>query len=603
MSCSPRLPRIDGYAPIRDYALIGDGRTAALVARDGSIDWLCLPDLDSPSVFAALLDAEHGGAFRLAPIEPYQVDRRYLPGTNVLETTLRTAGGAVRITDAMSLPDSGPTSAREIARRIEGLTGSVRLAWRVEPRFGYGTWRTRVTQRDGVAIAGARADTLALLAWDAGTPRCAAGAIAGVFECHAGTRALLALVAAHGRPLVMPRREQVETRLDATVAYWAAWSASLRYAGAWKGAVVRSALALKLLIYAPSGAIAAAATTSLPEHIGGERNWDYRYCWLRDSSFTLDALLQLGCLHETHAFFSWFTRATRSAAPSPAVVYGLDGRTRLPERMLPLSGYRDSRPVRTGNAAARQVQLGIYGDVLDTAWRYATAGGRIGRDTGRELAAIADRVATIWATPDRGIWEVRSAPRHFTHSKAMCWVALDRAVRLAHAGHIPARHRGRWEVQARAIRAFVDARCWSDRVGSYVRAGDDEDLDASLLLLAIMRYHRPAEPRMAATIEAVRRALGEGPFLRRYTAADGLAGREGAFLCCSFWLAHALALAGRRDDAVALMDTLVGLANDVGLYAEELDPATGDFLGNFPQALVHLALIGAAGALGVKHGS
>ncbi len=603
MSGSLPLARHGGYASIRDYALIGDGRTVALVARDGAVDWLCLPDLDSPSVFAALLDPGRGGAFRLEPTEPYGVARRYRPGTNVLETTFTTARGAVRITDAMTLPGAGLAPSRELARRIEGLAGTVPLAWRVEPRFGYGAWRTRIAPRGGVAIAAARGEAFAVRAWDAGAPRREADAIAGAFECRAGARALLALATAHADPLVLPPRAAVEARLDRTAAFWTGWAAGLSAAGPWKAAVVRSALVLKLLIHAPSGAIAAAATTSLPEHVGGERNWDYRYCWLRDSAFTLDALLRLGCRAETHSFFWWFMHATRQTTPRLSVVYRLDGGGRLPERTLALAGYRGSRPVRTGNAAVDQTQLDIYGDVLDTAWRYAEAGGRIDADTGGELAAVADLVATLWPTADRGIWEVRSAPRHFTHSKAMCWVALDRARRLADAGHLPARHRARWVEQARAIRAFVDARCWSARLGSYVRAAGEETLDASLLLLAVMGYHAGAEPRMRATVDAVRRALGQGPLLRRYDADDGLAGPEGVFLCCSFWLVHALALAGRRDEAAELMDALVALANDVGLYAEEVDPTSGAFLGNFPQALVHLALIGAAGALAAEPGS
>jgi GH15 family glucan-1,4-alpha-glucosidase len=432
---SPR--RRDGYAPIEDYAAIGDGRTVALVARDGGIDWLCLPDLDSPSVFAALLDPRRGGAFTVAPETSYDVTRRYLPGTNVLETTFTTADGVVRVTDAMTLPDGALPPFRELARRIEGLAGRVPMRWQ-------------------------------------------------------------------------------------------------------------------------------------------------------------EALLQLGSRDEAHAFFWWFMHATRLTRPRLRVLYRLDGGIGDAERALPLAGYRGSRPVRVGNDAATQEQLDIYGDLFDTVWVYSERGGTIDRETGRELAAVADLVCEIWRRPDRGIWEVRMEPKHFTHSKAMCWVALDRAQRLAARGQLPAGGRARWAEEAQAIRDFIESRCWSERLGSYVRFAGAEELDASLLLMAIERYHEPRDPRMLGTIEAVQKHLGAGPLLYRYTGADGLASGEGGFLCCSFWLVEALALAGRRDEAARLMETLLALANDVGLYAEEVDPATGEFLGNFPQGLVHLALVSAA---------
>lgn len=585
------------YAPLRDYAAIGDGRTVALVARNGSIDWLCLPDLDSPSVFAAVLDAERGGRFTLHPPGPHEAQRRYLPDTNVLETIFTTATGVVRVTDALTLPGAGLGPLREVVRRVEGLAGRVPLHWRVDPRFGYGSAPVRVEMREPYPVATSGSDALALCAWDAGRVGRDGTGVGADFEVREGGRSTIALVAAHAEPLVLPARAQTEARLDATVQFWRRWASQLTYDGPWRDAVVRSALALKLLVFAPSGAIAAAPTTSLPEAIGGERNWDYRYSWIRDSSFTLDALLQLGRHAEARSYFWWFMHATRLTLPRLRALYRLDGGAQATERMLPLDGYRGSRPVRIGNGAAGQLQLDAYGELLDAAFVYVREGYRLDRDTARDLARLADFVGARWREPDAGIWEVRTTPRHHTQSKAMCWVALDRARRLAELGQVPARHAARWSAEAEAVRRFVDGHCWSARKGSYVWYAGGEELDASLLLLAIMRYDAPDSPRLRGTLEAVRRELGSGPLLQRYTGDDGLAGGEGAFVCCAFWLAEALAIAGRRQEAGKLMDDLVRLANDVGLYAEEIEPRTGDFLGNFPQGLVHLALVSAAVAM------
>jgi GH15 family glucan-1,4-alpha-glucosidase len=574
--------------------VIGDGRTAALVARDGGIDWLCLPNLDSPSVFAALLDADRGGRFELCPDVPFEVQRRYVPGTNVLETTFSTASGIVRVTDAMTLPGLGLAPIRELARRIEGLAGRVPMRWRVEPRFGYASAATRFASRGAMAVALSGGDAVAICAWDAGRPTSEKGAIAGRFDIAEGGRAMLAMVSAHGEPLVFPPRRDVEARLDSTTAFWRDWSAHLRYVGPWRDAVVRSALALKLLVFAPSGAIAAATTTSLPEGVGGERNWDYRYCWIRDSSFTLEALLQLGCHAEATSFFWWFMHATQLTLPRLQVFYRLDGGAYAPERTLPLDGYRRSRPVRIGNGAAGQLQLDTYGELLDTAFVYAGRGYSLDAGTGRDLARVADFVCEHWREPDAGIWEVRAAPRHHTQSKAMCWVALDRAARLADTGQLPGARARHWRAEADAIRHFIDTQCWSTAKDSYVGFAGTEGLDASLLLMAIMRYDAPDSPRLRGTVKAIQRELSRGPLLYRYTGDDGIAGGEGAFLCCSFWLVEALDIAGRRDEAAQLMNELVAMANDVGLYAEEIEPVSGDFLGNFPQALVHLALVSAA---------
>ena len=586
--------RARGYVPIGDYAAIGDGRTVALVARDGSIDWLCLPDLDSPSVFGAVLDAERGGRFELQPEIAAQVTRRYRPDTNVLETTFTTTQGVVRVTDAMALPGSGLGPERELIRRIDGLDGVVPMRWRIESRFGYGARPARLERRSTVPVALDGPHALAVCSWDAGEAQIHDGSVLGSFEVRASSAALIVLCAAHQEPLVIPTRSDVEARLESTTAYWQEWAARRVYAGPWRDAVVRGALALKLLVHASSGAIAAAATTSLPEEIGGERNWDYRYAWVRDSAFTLEALLHLGCPREADAFFWWLLHASQLTHPYLQVLYRLDGGEPEPERALDLAGYRGSRPVRVGNEAAEQTQLDIYGSLLQTAVIYTEAGGRLDRDTGRRLAGIADLVSRIWREPDSGIWEVRSAPAHFTHSKMMCWVALDRALRLCDAGHIPSKNASAWRRERLAVGEFIETRCWSAELGSYARRAGAQELDASLLLGVLFGYESPARDRLPATVDAVRRELGHGPLVRRYTGEDGLSGTEGAFLCCSFWLADALARVGRVAEATELMDQLDGLANDVGLYAEELDAHTGEQLGNTPQGLVHLSLINAA---------
>jgi GH15 family glucan-1,4-alpha-glucosidase len=588
-----RPPRDPPYVPIRDYAAIGDGRTVALVALDGSIDWLCLPDLDSPSAFAALLDPDRGGRFALAPEVPFSAERRYLPDTNVLETTFTTAGGAVRVTDAMLLPGPGLASGRELLRRVEGLAGEVPMRWSVEPRFGYGAWRTRITGRVDVPVATARSDALAIRSWDAGDPELRSGSVEGHFRALEGGEALVALGAAHGEPLVLPPRRELEARLDGTIDFWRGWAAERRYEGPWREAVVRSALALKLLIYAPSGAIAAAATTSLPEAPGGERNWDYRYCWVRDSAFTLDALLRLGCPGEGSSFFWWLLHASQLTHPRLRVLYRLNGGPRAPEREVSLAGYERSSPVRVGNEAATQLQLDVYGHLLATASLYCEAGGELDRDTAKRLAGTADLVSDIWRQPDSGIWEVRAEPRHYTESKMMCWVALDRALALAERGRIPAGGAERWRREAEAIRRFIEERCWSEELGSYAGSAGSADLDASLLLGILMGYDGPGG-RLEGTTQRVAQTLGDGSLLYRYRVDDGLAGEEGAFLACSFWLVDALARQGRAEEAAARFEDLIAFANDAGLYAEEIEPRTGEFLGNFPQGLVHLALVNAA---------
>ena len=589
------MERVDGYAPLRDYALIGDGRTGALIARDGSVDWLCLPDVDSPSIFARILDAERGGSFRLEPATPFDAERRYLERSNVLETTFTTGEGRVRVTDAMTLSDGGRLAPlRELVRKADGLAGNVPLRWVFEPRFDYGRANTRIERRAGRWFAHAGAGALAVTLCDAGDGTLHNGAVTGEFRLAAGESALISLAGTDREPAVISGRHDSEERLERTKRFWPEWAGRLRYEGAWPEAVTRSALVLKLLTYAPSGAIVAAPTTSLPEWIGGGRNWDYRFTWLRDASWTLDALNRLGHHEEAHAFFWWLMHATRLTQPRLQILYRIDGSVHTEEEELShLAGYRGSTPVRIGNGARDQVQLDVYGAVLEAIWLYATQVGRLDGDTGKEVARIADYVAKHWRDPDNGIWEVRDERTHYVQSKGLCWIALDRACTLGEKGLIPDRA-GRWREAADELKAWVDEHGWDEKLQSYVRAPDMRELDASLLTLAVLGYDRDHSPRIEATVTAVERELREGPFVYRYRGTDGLAGEEGAFLTCSFWLVDAYARVGRLDDANALMEDLLGLANDVGLYSEEIDPSTGHFLGNVPQGLTHLALINAA---------
>jgi GH15 family glucan-1,4-alpha-glucosidase len=563
---------------------------------------LCLPNFDSPSVLGALLGAAGGGAFELRPSIPFTSRRRYLPDTNVLETTFETARGSVRVVDALTLPNERLGPGREVARQVEGLSGSVPMEWRFAPRFEYGAGSGISGWRGSVPVATCDRNAIALVSWDAGRPIWRGGSLEATFEIASSQRATLALVAAYGEPMVFPARADVEERMAGTVRFWQRWTAARGYHGSYSAAVRRSALVLKALIFAPSGASVAAPTTSLPETIGGERNWDYRFCWIRDSNFAIAALLNLGCYEEAQSLFWWFMQATALTNPKLHVLYRLDGGIGSDERCLPLAGYRRSRPVRIGNGALEQTQHDIYGCLFETARLYSDGHHALDVDMGEALARIADYVCSIWRNPDAGIWEVRNGRFHFTHSKAMCWVALDRAVGLADRGELPRRSRSRWVAEAAAIARYIDAQCWSSRLQSYTRVAGEDDVDASLLMLPIVEYAAADRQRLSATIDAIAARLREGDFVYRYRAADGLRGDEGCFLNCSFWMVSALARVGRIDEAAALMERLLGRANDVGLYAEEADAQSGAFLGNFPQALVHLALIDAAISIGAAVG-
>lgn len=585
------MERTNGYAPIRDYAAVGDGRTVALIARDGSVDWMCTPTFDGPSVFGALLDSARGGRFVLTPDDAYTAERRYVPGTNVLETTYRTEGGRVKVTDALTLAHGGVLPWRELARRVEGLSGSVRLRWRVEPRFDYGRAETTLERFREAVLATADKDALAFQAWGAGELQLTDDAVSGAFTLSEGERALLVAALTHDEPRVLPRRGHVEERLDATCETWRQRHEEIRYDGRWEQAARRSGLVLELLQDAATGAMLAAPTMSLPERIGGQSNFDYRYMWVRDSSFALDAFIQLGLRSQAHASFAWLLKATAHTHPRLQPMYTIDGSPRLPNAQLDLDGYRGSRPVHVGNGAAGQLQLGNFGDLLDTTWLYVEDGHKLDWQSSVRIAEIADLVCEIWQHDDSGIWELKGSQRPYTISKMACWLALDRTLTLAEHEQVPGDHAERWRHERDRIHDYIETACFSERRGSYTMAGDDpEDLDASTLLAARIGYAETGE-RLNGTIDAVREELGEGPLLYRYS---GMQNQEGAFVACSFWLVEALSLAGRLDEAADVMDQMLELANDVGLYSEEIDPATGAFLGNLPQGLSHLALVNAA---------
>lgn len=565
---SAREPqRVDGYAPIQDYAPIGDGETLALVALDGSIDWLCLPRHDSAPVFGALLDAEGGGSFALCPAEPFAAERRYVPDSNVLETTFRTANGVVRVTDAMTLGQGAVLPWRELVRRVEGLSGSVQMTWRAEA--------SHQSDRDSWTV----------LRWDAEDD--------GRFVVERGDTALLALVDADGGPRPRPTREELEKRLDGTVADWQRWVGSHTFEGPWPKDVERSLLALKLLICTSTGSIVAAPTTSLPERIGGERNWDYRYAWTRDSCWTIGTLIGLGFREQAHESLTWLLRAIRETYPDVDPIYELDGSVLRRCDQVDWPGYRGSQPVRVGNGAGDQLQLGGYSDLMDTAWAYVCEGNELDEDTGRMLAGIADHVCKKWREPDSGIWELPDRC-HFTQSKVACWTALQRALDLAGKGQLREADIEQWRKSVSEIEAYVEEQCWSEERGAYLQVPGSDKLDAAELLCSRRGYGDVNRERVAATLDAIRRELARGALVYRYSGQDT---EEGVFVACSFWLVEALARLGRLEEASELMEQSLAFANDVGLYSEEIEPTTGDFLGNFPQGLSHLSLIRAAVAV------
>ena len=593
--------------PIGDYALLSDCRSAALVSRDGSVDWLCFPRFDGPSVFCRLLDPA-GGRFAIRPAAGFQARRRYLDQTMVLETTFTTAGGTAVLTDALAVGrnerghDLGAHSPSMLLRRLACTDGEIEAEVSYAPRPEYGLIHPILVPVPGGLAARGGADRLLLstsVSFRVDGPTATAR-----FRLAAGQTALFAL--GHGQIADPPRAPwtaaEISDRLEDTAEGWRSWSAiHQNYQGPWRDLVAHSGRVLQALTFAPTGAIVAAPTTSLPETVGGGRNWDYRYTWVRDASLTMEALWVAACPDEANKFFTFLADASASQLQRDAdlqIMFGIGGERDLTERELPhLAGWRDSRPVRVGNGAWTQRQLDVYGELLGAAQRLVDQLGELDPVTRQFLARAADTAATRWREKDQGIWEIRGEPRDFLYSKLMCWVALDRAIALA--GHLGAEDRVRdWATARDEIRAAILEQGWNEKAGAFTQSFGSADLDASNLMLAITGFLPADDPRIKATIDATaQRLTDQRGLVYRYRAGDGLAGAEGTFLVCTFWLAQAQALAGDVDAAIATFERALAAINDVGLLAEEVDPGNGEMIGNFPQAFSHIGLVNAAWAI------
>ncbi|MBV8988367.1 MAG: glycoside hydrolase family 15 protein [Solirubrobacterales bacterium] len=598
----------DRYPAIGDYGLIGDCHSAALVSRSGAIDWCCFPRFDGGSAFGRLLDWEEGGYCAISPPDAdrgeWSYTREYLEDALVLVTTFHGPAGEVRVTDCFLITeDTGRGGERHMLRVIEGQRGSVELELRIAPRFDYGNVRPWI-RRHGHRLHSAIGGNDALIVWcEHELVEDPDHELVGRLAVDAGDRVTVSLrycspelVDADG-PTDLDARELGEA-LERTVSWWREWAQTVRMDGRDEPAVRRSALALKALTYAPTGAIAAAATTSLPEVVGGPRNYDYRYAWVRDSSFSSRALAELGCEHEADAFRAFIMRSAAGHADDLQVLYGVGGERRITvEELDSLEGYRRSAPVRVGNDATGQLQLDSFGELVNLTWRWHRRGHSPSDDDWRFLVSLIDRAADRCTEPDCGLWEWPGEPEHFVHSKVMCWAALERGIRLADEcmRRAPVR---RWKQVRDELRETIESRGYDRKRGVFVQAYGRTEMDASLLLLPSVEFVGWNDERMLRTVAAIREELDAGDgLLYRYRRDDGLDGQEGAFLCCSFWLVECLARSEQLRDARAVFDHAIARSNDLGLFSEELDPSSGELLGNFPQGLTHLAHIDAAVAL------
>lgn len=600
---SPTLDEVSSaYAPIEDYAIIGDCASAALVGRHGSIDWLCWPRFDSPSVFASLLDAEDGGCYQIRPIAEHTVERRYLPDTNVLETTFTTDHGVLQLTDLMCVGDEEAYQRElwpdhEILRCVECIEGVVEVSVICDPKLDYGRVEPALEDRGPHGFFYNYRDAVLTVRSELPlTLSRGRGALYAQRTLRAGERHFLSLTYDKGEPAVLPLLgEHAEYKLDRSVEFWREWVSQCEYEGPYRDEVVRSALVLKLMTYARSGAIVAAPTTSLPEAIGGERNWDYRFCWIRDAALTLRALYELGYRAEGRAFFSWLLHATRLTAPELSVLYDVHGNDEVEEKILShLEGYRQSPPVRIGNGAHNQLQLDTYGELVSAAFEFVRHEQQLDGWHARLLESFGNEVCERWREPDEGIWEVRSGRFHHTFSKAMCCVALDRLLQLHEAGYVQVDVE-RYQKECEQIRAAIEEHGYNQEMESYVSVFGGDQLDASLLLLPMYGYTEATAPRMKSTFFHINEELGQDGLLHRYPvdANDGFSSREGAFGICSFWDEETMALLGRMDEARENLERTLSYANDLTLFAEQIDTETGAFLGNFPQAFTHVGLINA----------
>jgi GH15 family glucan-1,4-alpha-glucosidase len=582
---------------IGDYGLIGDGRTAALSSSSGSIDWLCLPRFDSEPVFGRLVGGDQAGSFAIRFEGVREATRRYRDRSAVLETMWRTDSTEIRLTEGMVL-DVSSTLMPQLAlvRRLEAR-GAPTTGWVLfDPRLGLPGTPPRIARRQGTLLCSWGSLVIALQTGPE------IGVVPGQnrsFVLDPASPVTFVLTMAHAEPLVLVREDHLLRTLQTTDRWWREWCRGVEYEGPVQGSVLRSLITLRLLSYTPSGAPVAAPTTSLPEWIGGEANWDYRFSWPRDASVGLSAFTGVGKSEEAHSFMHWLLHASRLTRPRLKVLYTLDGRPEPGERELSdVPGYRDSRPVRLGNAASSQHQLDVYGWVLDAAERLERSEGRLHSELWRAMAGVADFVAGNWRKPDAGIWETRGEPKHYVHSKLMGWLALDRALRMADSHRVRKSRIRQWNSQRHALAEEIRTRGFDSRRRSYVRWYGADQLDASLLLLPAIGFEETDSPRLKGTVAAIRRDLeAAGPLLHRYPSGTEDQDREGAFLACSFWLVDALARMGSKDEAGVVLEDLCGRSNELGLFAEEMDPLTGQQLGNFPQALTHSALLQAALAL------